>query len=52
MQVFFRNCTHILTRNQGGKFEDMFLVKIENKGTSSNQLSSKAKTLQVRPVQV
>ena len=34
MQVFFRNCTHILTRTQGKKFEDMFLVKIVNKGTS------------------
>ena len=28
MQFFFRNCTHILTRTQGKKFEDMFLVKI------------------------
>ena len=26
MQFFFRNCTHILTRTQGKKFEDMFLV--------------------------
>ena len=34
MQFFFRNCTHILTRTQGKKFEDMFLVKIANKGTS------------------
>ena len=50
MQVFFRNCTHILTRTQGGKFKDIFLVKIANKGTSLNQLSSKAKTLKVRPV--
>ena len=32
---FFRNCTHILTRTQGEKFEDMFLVKIASKGTSS-----------------
>ena len=31
---FFRNCTHILTRTQGKKFEDMFLVKIASKGTS------------------
>ena len=36
MQVFFRNCTHILTRTQGGKFENMFLIKIANKGTSLN----------------
>ena len=34
MQFFFKNCTHILTRTQGKKFEDMFLVKIANKGTS------------------
>ena len=34
MQFFFRNCTHILTRIQGEKFEDMFLVKIASKGTS------------------
>ena len=33
MQFFFRNCTHRLTRTQGKKFEDMFLVKIANKGT-------------------
>ena len=31
---FFKNCTHILTRTYGDKFEDMFLVKIANKGTS------------------
>ena len=37
MQFFFRNCTHILTRTQGGKFEDMFLVKIASKGTSLYQ---------------
>ena len=30
----FRDCTHILTRTKGKKFEDMFLVKIANKGTS------------------
>ena len=41
MQVFFRNCTHILTRTQGKKFEDMFLVKIASKGTSL-----KARTIQ------
>ena len=34
MQVFFRNCTQILTKTQGKKFEDMFLVKIASKGTS------------------
>ena len=34
MQFVFRNCTHILTRTQGKKFEDMFLVKIASKGTS------------------
>ena len=34
MQFFFRNCTHILTRTHGEKFEDMFLVKTANKGTS------------------
>ena len=34
MQVYFRNCTHILKRTQRKKFEDMFLVKIANKGTS------------------
>ena len=31
---FFKNCTHILTRTQGEKFEDMFLAKIASKGTS------------------
>ena len=38
MQFFFRNCTHILTRTQGEKFEDMFLVKIASKGTSLTRL--------------
>ena len=33
---FFKNCTHILTRTQRKKFEDMFLVKIASKGTSLN----------------
>ena len=37
MQVFFRNCTHILTRTQGKRFEDMFLAKIASKGTSLNK---------------
>ena len=32
---FFRNCTHILTRTQRKKFENVFFVKIANKGTSS-----------------
>ena len=34
---FFRNCTQILTRTQGKKFEDMCFVKIASKGTSLNQ---------------
>ena len=38
MQMLFKNSTHILTRTQGEKFEDMFLVKIANKGTSFNNL--------------
>ena len=36
MQFFFRNCAHILTRTQGKKVENMFLVKIVSKGTSLN----------------
>ena len=36
VQFFFRNFTRILTRTQGKKFEDMFLVKIASKGTSLN----------------
>ena len=40
MQIFFRNCTHILTRTQGKKFEDMFLVKIASQGTSLSTLLS------------
>ena len=32
MKTFFRNYADILTRTQGEKFEDMFLVKIVNKG--------------------
>ena len=31
---FFRNCTQLLTRTQWKKFEDMFLIRIANKGTS------------------
>ena len=34
MQFVVMNCTHILTKTQGKKFEDMFLVKIASKGTS------------------
>ena len=34
MQFFLRNCTQILTRTKGKKFEDKFLVKIASKGTS------------------
>ena len=34
MQFFFVNCTHMLTRTQGKKFEVMFLVKIVSQGTS------------------
>ena len=37
MQFFPGNCTHILTRSQGKKFEYMFLVKIASKGTSLRQ---------------
>ena len=33
---FFRNRAHILTRTQGKKFQDMFLIKIASKGTSLN----------------
>ena len=29
---FFKNCTHILTRTQRKKFEDIFLVRIASKG--------------------
>ena len=42
MQFFSRNCTYILTRTQGKKFEDMFLVKMASKGTSSkDQIQTK-----------
>ena len=33
MSIFFANCTHLLTRTQDKKLENMFLVKIANKGT-------------------
>ena len=39
MQFLFRNCTHILTRTQGEKFEDMFLVTTASKGTSLSFIS-------------
>ena len=44
---FFRNRTHILTRTQGKKFEDMFLVKIANKGTSLKRQNLQKKTLKI-----
>ena len=34
MQFLFKNFTHILKRTQLKKFEDLFLVKLANKGTS------------------
>ena len=34
MHFCFTDCTYILTRTQGEKFEEMFLVKIVSKGTS------------------
>ena len=40
IKIFFRNCTHILTRTQREKSEDMFLVKIASKGTSLRCLLS------------
>ena len=33
---FFRNCIYVLTRNQGKRFEDMFLNKIESQEASLN----------------
>ena len=38
MQFFFRNCTHILTKTKGKKFQDMFLVRIASKGTSLSHM--------------
>ena len=38
---FFMNCTHILTGTQGEKFEDMFRVKIANRGTTLKELHLK-----------
>ena len=40
MQFFLRNCTHILTRTQGGKFDDMLLVKIASTVTPLRQFLS------------
>ena len=40
MSIFFANCTHLLTRTQEKKFEDVFLVKIANKGTTLRCLSA------------
>ena len=34
MPILFANCTHLLTRTQEKKFEDVFLIKIANKGTT------------------
>ena len=49
MQFFFRNCTHILTRSQGKKFEDMFLVKTASKGTSLRLIWSIIFSIQTLP---
>ena len=38
---FFRNCTPILTRTEGKKFEDTFLFKIPSKGSSLSDLKSR-----------
>ena len=45
MQFFFRNCTHILTKTQGKKFEGMFLVKITSQGTSLKRVDVKGDSL-------
>ena len=44
MQFFFGNCSHILTRTQEEKFEDLFLVKIASKGTSVRDVVQKIYT--------
>ena len=36
MQFFFQEFSPHIDKNSGGKFEDMFLVKIASKGTSLN----------------
>ena len=36
MQVFFKEFYSHIDKNSGRKVEDMFLVKIANKGTSLN----------------
>ena len=46
MQVFFRNCTRILTRIKGENFEDTFLVRIASKGTSLSDNDSSRNTKQ------
>ena len=45
MQFFSRNCTHILTRTQGKKFEYMFFVKIVSNGASLRDLFSYLHTI-------
>ena len=45
MQLFFKNGTHILPGTQGKHFEDMFLIKIANKGTSLKGNSGRKKKL-------
>ena len=47
MQFFFRTCTYILTRTQGKKFEDMFLIKIASKGASLKQGAMKAQEMKL-----
>ena len=39
MQFFFGNCSQI-NKNAGGKFDNMFLVEIANKGTFLNAVSN------------
>ena len=34
MPTVFASCTHLLARPQEKTFEDVFLVKIENKGSA------------------
>ena len=34
MQTFFVNCTYLLAKAQEKKFDDVFLVKIANEGTT------------------
>ena len=37
MPIIFANCTHPLARTQEKKLEDVFFVKIANKGTTLNR---------------